>query len=326
MAGTLPSAPVLMERMVARLRLRHLRLLAALERCATLGEAAREVGVTQPAASQMLRELESTLEVQLFERHSRGLRATDAGHLLAQQSRQVLGSMRYGADALAALASQQQRPLQIAAIPSAVVGLVRPRLAQLRSRLRGLKVLVDEDLPESVMVKLMGGQAQLALVRRPDRSTSPGLVFEELLADDLVVVATPRHPMARRKSVDLADLATAEWSMPQGQISTAAAFARACETAGFTPRRADVQCMSPDLLPSLTSDGRTLAAMPRSVAGALLERGEVVELRLRERIELPPIGALFHAHESAVDVATVLAVLRDEGTDSRERLLQHGRD
>jgi molybdenum-dependent DNA-binding transcriptional regulator ModE len=71
-------ALVLGERMMARLRLRHLRLLASLERSTTLREAAQEVGITQPAASQVLRELEEMLEVQLFERHARGLRATDA--------------------------------------------------------------------------------------------------------------------------------------------------------------------------------------------------------------------------------------------------------
>lgn len=310
MSKPLPSAHVLLERMVARLRLRHLRLLAALERSATLGEAAREVGVTQPAASQMLRELESTLELRLFDRHSRGLRATEAGRLLAQQSRQILGSVRYGADALVALATLQRRPLQISAIAAAVIGVIGPRLPQLRKRLGGVRVLVEEDTPENVLAKLMGGHAQLALARRSEQPLPPALAFEELLADDLAVVASPRHPAARRKSVQLGELAEMEWSMPLGPYSTTAAFSRACEVAGFTPRRGDVQCMAPDLLQSIVGDARTLAAVPRSLASALLERAEVAELRLREPIALPPIVALYHAREPADDVAAIIGVLR----------------
>ena len=100
------KADVLKERMTARLRLRHLRLLAALSRCSTLAEAAQEVGVTQPAASQALREIENLLEMPLFERHARGLRATEAGRLMAEQSDHVLSSVHYAAQALAASLTQ----------------------------------------------------------------------------------------------------------------------------------------------------------------------------------------------------------------------------
>lgn len=303
-------ALVLGERMMARLRLRHLRLLASLERSTTLRQAAQEVGITQPAASQVLSELEDMLEVQLFNRHARGLRATDAGRFLAQQSRQMLASVTYTAEALASVALGYERPLQIGALPSALNALVRPHLARLRQQLAGWKVSFHEGQPTEVQASLQGGLTQLALLRRPNLVHEYRLIFVELLADELAVVASPEHPAAKRKHVDLADLAPYPWSLPTGPLATTQAFEEACRYAGLVPKRAALQSMATSLLLPITSDAVTLAAVPRSIVGAWLDRGALVEIDLKSKIPLPPLGALYHADDSSVAIQKVIAVLK----------------
>lgn len=304
------KARVLGERMMGRLRLRHLRLLASLERSTTLREAAHEVGITQPAASQVLRELEDMLEVQLFERHARGLRATEAGRFLAQQSRQMLSSVAYTAETLASVALGYERPFQIGALPSALAALVRPHMARLRQKLVGWKVSFHEGQPMEVLASLQSGVTQLALLRKPEAALDHRLVFTELLADELVVVASPKHPAARRRSVGLADLAPYPWSLPTGLLTTARVFDEACRSAGLVPKRASMQSMASSLILPITSDAETLAAIPRSIVGQWLEGGELVELDLDAKIALPPLGSLHHADETAAAVHTAIAVLR----------------
>ncbi|KQO40149.1 hypothetical protein ASF19_00345 [Acidovorax sp. Leaf84] len=305
------KALVLGERMMARLRLRHLRLLASLERSTTLREAAREVGITQPAASQVLRELEEMLEVQLFERHARGLRATDAGRFLAQQSRQMLGGVAYAAEALASVALGYERPLQIGALPSAIAALVRPQMTRLRQQLVGWKVSFQEGQPNEVLASLQGGLTQLALLRRPNLVPEHRLTFTELLSDELVVVASPAHPAVGAVSIDLADLAPYPWSLPTGPLATALVFEDACRSAGLVPKRAALQSMAASLILPITSDAETLAAIPRSIVGAWLESGALVKIDLRATIPLPPLGALHHADDTSAAVHKVIAVLRD---------------
>lgn len=305
------KAQVLRERMTAKLRLRHLRLLAALSRCNTLAEAAQEVGVTQPAASQVLREIENLLEIPLFERHARGLRATDAGRLMAEQSERMLSSVHYAAEALAASSLGFQRPLQVSAIPAALSSLVRPAMPQLRQRLAGVKVSFNECTPVEAQSWLQAGSTQLALIRQPQETMDPRLTFLALQEDELLVAASPRHAVSRRKTVDLQALASQPWSMPMGTTLSAQIFQRACQDAGFVPIRADMQSMSSALLLSVIADDQTLVAAPRSILQPWLATGELKELRLRQPIALPPLGALFHAHEASQVVHDVIGILKN---------------
>ena len=218
------KASVLNERMTAKLRFRHLRLLAALSRCSTLAEAAHEIGVTQPAASQALREIESLLEMPLFERHARGLRATEVGRLMSEQSQRMLSSVQSVSEALAATSMGFQRPLQVCAIPAALSSLVRPAVSQLRQRLGGVKIAFDECTPMEAQTRLQAGAAQLALVRQPQNGRDQHLKFVPLLEDELLIATSPQHPMTRRKNVQLKDLAAHPWSMPMGAMLTAQIF------------------------------------------------------------------------------------------------------
>ena len=308
-----PGATVLKERMLGRLRLRHLRLLAALECSTTLREAAEAVGITQPAASQALRELEDMLEVALFERHAKGLRATEAGRFMAQQSRQMLGSVSYAAEALAASALGSARPLHIGAIPAALSSLVRPRMPALRQALRDWRLHFHEGMPDDMAASLHSGLTQIALVRRPVSVPDHRLVFTELGSDEIAIVASPRHPARPRPAqprVDLADLAAYPFSVPMGISVTFNAFMQACERAGFTPMQAPMQSISALLLVAVTGDDCTLAALPRLIASPWLERGELIELPLRQAIPLPPLGALYLAGEPLPAVRAVIEVLK----------------
>jgi DNA-binding transcriptional LysR family regulator len=304
---------VLRERMVARLRLRHLRLLTALEFNPTLREAALEVGITQPAASQILRELEDLLEVQLFERHARGLRATDAGRLLAEQSRQMLGGVDYTAEALAAAALGQRKPLQIAAIPAAIAALLAPKLPELRRRLQGWRLTLLQTAPEAVPASLQSGLIQVALLRRPELLSKQRMVFTDLLADDLAIVASPRHRAFRRQPQALADLQEWPWSIPAGTHAAAQAFGAACRAAHFAPRQAEVQSMAPEFLVAITGDAQTLVPVPRSLAAGWLSEGQVAEIQLTEPIALPPLGALRRADETSAAVRALIETLLSRG-------------
>ena len=99
-------------------------------------------------------------------------------------------------------------------------------------------------------------------------------------------------------------------ALPMGISVTFNAFMQACEQAGFTPMQAPMQSISALLLVAVTGDDLTLAALPRSIASPWLERGELVELPLRQAITLPPLGALCLAGEFQPAVRAVIEVLK----------------
>lgn len=305
-----PTSPqVLHERLVARLRVRHLRLIAAMGHHSTLADAAKEVGLTQPAASQMLLDLEQLLGMQLFERHRRGVRATEAGRFLSDQSVQVLAALRHTADGLAALAAGRHRPLRIGAIGAAMTALLRPGLARRRAQLPGLELHVQEGTPDTVHAGLHGGSFDIGLLRWPAVPLHAPWTWQALLEDEIAVVVDPRHPLARRRAVALVELSSLPWCLPQPGFATYELFIAACRATGFTPVPAPWQCLSVDLLPAMTEDRQTVAAVPRSLVAPLLSRGVVRELRLKDAVSLPPLGALWNAQQPHPGIRGFLQLL-----------------
>src|SRR5258707_15628187 len=80
-------------RLLSRLRMSQLELLAAMDRSETLSAAAREVNLTQPAASRLLRTLASDLKIDLFERVGRTLKPTTAGRALVRKAASLLADL-----------------------------------------------------------------------------------------------------------------------------------------------------------------------------------------------------------------------------------------
>jgi DNA-binding transcriptional LysR family regulator len=316
MSGQTSSEEVLYARMLARLRLRHLRLLIALDECRALGAAAAEVGMSQPAATQMLKELESLLEVRLYERHSRGLRPTEASRLLAAQARFALGNMRHAAGSMIASARGLEAMLNVGAIPAAISGLLAARLPALKVQLPHLRLAILEGTPESLMAQLNAGLVQIALVREPADGVSPPFRFSPLTPDRLAIVAAPAHPVARRRSVRLAELANYPWSLPFSSQSSGVAFEQACAMAGFVPLRSNIQSISTALLAVLTGDGRTLAAVPRSLVAESIAAGTVVEVPVRPPIALPVLGAVHIAVQPSPSVRAFVEALAQHGDSS----------
>jgi LysR family transcriptional regulator, pca operon transcriptional activator len=88
-----------------RLRLHQLRAVHALETQRSLLKASAALGVTQPALTKTLHELEDVLQLQLFDRHPRGVRPTEAGRVFVQVARRVLAELRRLDDELDRLSS-----------------------------------------------------------------------------------------------------------------------------------------------------------------------------------------------------------------------------
>src|SRR3546814_20481194 len=89
---------------MSRLHAKQLRLLIAIEESGSLLGAADKVGLTQPGASKALRELEQTLDVELFERTNRGLTPTEAGLCALRFARLIqadINNLRFELDASA---------------------------------------------------------------------------------------------------------------------------------------------------------------------------------------------------------------------------------
>jgi DNA-binding transcriptional LysR family regulator len=167
------------------------------------GRAATRLGVAQPALSKAIRQLERRLDVTLFERTSRSVALTEAGRVLAREARVVL-------DAVAAAALRTRRAgtreprLVLAMKPGGDAGLLPAILAAYEHEPEVLPVEVVFAADSARMLR--EGRADAALLYAPPDELS-GLDTETLLSEVPVAVLPLSHPLARRASLRMADLA-----------------------------------------------------------------------------------------------------------------------
>ena len=128
------SSAVLFARLMAKSRLRHLQLLVAVADEGNLKRAAADIGLSQPAATQALSELEELLEVPLFERHAKGMRITAAGLAVIPVIRHALEALQCSTDTLEALREGVSGRLRLGVITAVASALgMKPKPSGSRS-------------------------------------------------------------------------------------------------------------------------------------------------------------------------------------------------
>ncbi|GAA1362792.1 LysR family transcriptional regulator [Streptomyces beijiangensis] len=175
-----------------------LELLLAVARHGSLGKAARELGISQPAASGRIRSMEARLGVVLLERSPRGSRLTDAGVLVTDWARRIVEAAEAFDAGAQALRHRRDSRLRVAASMTIAEYLLPGWLIALSTQRPGTAVSLLAGNSVSVAAHLLNGEADLGFVE--GLAVPEGLDGTVIGRDRLIVVAAPTHPWARRRA------------------------------------------------------------------------------------------------------------------------------
>ncbi|MFJ5270146.1 LysR family transcriptional regulator [Streptomyces sp. NPDC088358] len=175
-----------------------LELLLAVARLGSLGRAARELGITQPAASSRIRSMERQLGVALVDRSPRGSRLTDAGALVTDWARRVVEAAEAFDAGAQALRDRRDSRLRVAASMTIAEYLLPGWLIALRGQRPDTAVSLLAGNSTAVAERLLTGEADLGFVE--GLSVPAGLDSAVIAHDRLIVVTAPGHPWARRRA------------------------------------------------------------------------------------------------------------------------------
>ncbi|GHI08983.1 LysR family transcriptional regulator [Streptomyces cellostaticus] len=174
-----------------------LELLLAVARLGSLGAAAREVGITQPAASSRIRSMERQLGVALVDRSPRGSRLTDAGALVTDWARRVVEAAAAFDAGARALRDRRDSRLRVAASMTIAEYLLPGWLLALHAARPDTAVSLLAGNSAKVAELLLAGEADLGFVE--GLTVPAGLDSAVIAHDRLIVVTAPGHPWARRR-------------------------------------------------------------------------------------------------------------------------------
>lgn len=252
-------------------------LVAAIEE-GSLRAAARRMGVSQPALTKLVRELEIELAAPLLERHSQGVRPTAQGQVLFEHAVKVARELASATDQIQQLGGQMRGELKVAAVPVAMMLLIPDTLRTYSRAFPDIRLRVSEELFVEQLQKLRNGQVDLVVGGIPDGLPSGKFIAEPLMDTRMVVVARrgSRHAQARK----LAELSHAHWIYTGTSVQTGYA-SRLFESHGMPAPPVGAMVNSTLALLALIGSGDLLGLMPEQIVSRPLGQ-EITRVPLEE--------------------------------------------
>ncbi|MFB7370199.1 LysR family transcriptional regulator [Streptomyces sp. NPDC056222] len=289
------------------LDVRRMQVLRAVVSSGSVTAAAANLGYTPSAVSQQIAVLEKEAGIALLERFGRGVRPTAAGRLLTEHAAVIGRQVAEAETALADLRAGRTGQIVVRYFATAGADLVAPALARFRDEHPGVRVdlrLVGESATGEEE------QADLTLVVRPRGTAGEGVGLVHLLDDPYRVVLPKGHPLADRRTVDLAELADEPWVGSERPGPCLDAVLAACAAAGFTPDIA-VECEEYATAQGFVAAGLGISLVPLLGLGS--RHPQVVVRRVRGPEPVRSIHAAVRESSLALPaVRDLLAALRSD--------------
>ena len=182
------------------MEIRQLRAFIAIAESGTFTAGAVRVHVTQAAISMQIRQLETEIGAKVFVRAPRHVILTEAGEYLLHRARQILREHDAALEEIAELAGAERGRLRIGSASAMVLTDQLPRvLKELRKQHPRAEISVMSGTSESLVEQIVAGELDIAFVSLP--VDVRGIQTDRLSQDQLVAIASPRHKLAKQKTI-----------------------------------------------------------------------------------------------------------------------------
>ena len=188
------------------MEIRQLRAFVAIAESGTFTAGALRVHVTQAAISMQIRQLETEIGAKVFVRAPRHVILTEAGEQLLRRARHILREHDAAVDEIAELAGAERGRLRIGSASAMVLTEQLPSmLKELRKQHPAAEIAVTSGTSEVLVDQILAGEVDVAFVSLP--VDVRGIKTERLSQDQLVAIASPRHKLAKQKTISAYTLA-----------------------------------------------------------------------------------------------------------------------
>jgi DNA-binding transcriptional LysR family regulator len=190
--------------MAMRFDLTDMRLFLTVVECGSLTQGARMMHLALASVSERIAGMEAALGAPLLERNRRGVRATAAGEALVRHARSILGQVEQMRGELRTYATGLKGRIRLLSNTAAMAAFLPPQLCRFLAVHRDLSVDLEERPSADIVQALVDKRADLGIVA--DITDLSMLQTHLIASDQLVVVASHSHRMARQSNVAFADL------------------------------------------------------------------------------------------------------------------------
>jgi DNA-binding transcriptional LysR family regulator len=300
----------------ANLKTRQLALLIHLDEERCVLRAAESCGMTQPAASKLLRDMEEALDVRLFDRHARGVEPTWYGEVLVRHARQALSEIGEAHDEIAALKAGLSGQASIGTVMNPGTNLVPAAIARLKRQHPAIRVSIDMDHSKTLVERLLQGHLDMLVARISEPRSASELNFEPLGNERHAAIAGAQHPLAGKPGLKLQALADQPWIFPASGNLLRDRLLEAFLREGLPVPGNIVQTSSLPVITALLRTTDMVVALPEEVVTPYVRSGVLTVLLPDIGVQTDSFGIVTRRQQRLSPGAqTMLRVLRETAAD-----------
>lgn len=308
----------IVDRALTRLKLRQLRLLIAVGQQGSIQNAAQDLGISQPAATKMIQDLELDFEVKLFERTNRGVVPTVFGATLIRHGKLIFAQVSNAAQELDDLNEGNSGRVVVGTLLAASPALLPAAIETLLKDRPKVAIKIVEGTNEVLMPALLSGEIDMVVGRLPSRRHRAKIVQEKFFDERVLAIVGPQHPLTKARSVTFEQLTPFGWILPPVETTlrrqTDQYFVKQDQ---FVPSVA-IESVSYLANRSLLRSHDFVGLMPAHVASLDIDRGLLAQVDWTVPFGAGPVGVSHRGEQSLSPAgAAFLTALRQAATQMR---------
>jgi len=257
-------------RISRRLRFHDLQVFFAVVQCGSMAKAAAELGVTQPAVSEVIAGLEDAFGIRLFDRSPHGAEPTIYGRALLKRGIAAFDELKQGIRDIEFLSDPTKGEVRIGCSDAITGTILAPVVQQLSRDYPDIAITIEPmTSPTLELPELHSRKADFVLSRlskpHADDPFGDPLNVEILFDDEVIIAAGANSRWARRDKIAFADLLDASWVGTSREALTTTFVARAFQANNLPVPKMRVMTFSVQLRAHLLATGDFVTALPRSM-------------------------------------------------------------
>ena len=289
------------------MELRQLRYFVTVVDAGSFSGAATMLGVIQPTVSQQIQKLEDRLQTNLFERHARGVRLTDAGQEVLRSARRIILEVDRAFASAGRIARAEAGNLPLGLYTSLSTGPLRDALTAMRTEAPSIAIELHEGNPPELLSALRQHRIDVALTVL--EVTSPEFATVRLWDEKLVAALPEDHPLAAQEAVTWGELADVRLVVRTWETGAVLYTFLAGRIARDSYLPADQHFVSSEVLLGLVGLGFGMTVLGETATGA--QHPGVVFRTIAEPDAFVPVTAVWLPDNDNPVRGRFVAILRD---------------
>ena len=260
--------------MALHITMRQLQVFESVARHLSFTRAAEELHLTQPAVSMQVKQLESMIELPLFEQMGKKVHLTEAGHAMVRHSRTMMSHLSEIERDINSLKGVEGGQLKIC-IASTVNYFATRLLSRFCEKYKKVHISLEVINREELIRRLEANEPDLVLMGQPPEELD--VEATAFMDNPLILIANPQHPLAGESKIKIDRLSEETFVMREPGSGTRSAMMRLFDEHGVKPKEG-IQLSSNETIKQSVEAGLGLAVVSAHTVDLELKAGRLVSL------------------------------------------------